>query len=223
MDKRSGAWWGALAVLVAILIAFGTMTHGNVRLALLSLLGLFAVVIAFYAFASTTPARVVARDMLRRYDRGRFLTWLTPYSVNVDGREGSGLWVVLLDPDNRSLAMQPSSGLFPPTPVNRDLRCEVKRYLRQRKYLCTDLQPMTPGTMTATFPRELTAIGDGAPRVVKGPYVIRWIRDERRRAIARLTVAFDGPRFLPHPVVRVIHKTQALIRHLRDMDPESMT
>lgn len=216
-DRPRAAIAGIVVVALAGLAALFT---GGPRLALIVVLSLVVAIGLIYLLATSTPAKVLVRDLIRSYDRGRFRTWLMPYTVKANHTEGTGLFVVLLHPDHRSLTMQHSGDprAVHPMMLIPGLRCEVKRYLRPRKYPCGDLHPMAPGTMTAGFPRELVETVDGTRQMVRGLFVIRWKQDGRRRALARATTGFDGERFLGHPIVRAIHQVQTVIQHLRDMD-----
>jgi hypothetical protein len=109
-----------------------------------------------------------------------------------------------------------------PMMTTAGLHCEIRRILRRKKYICTNLREIDNGHIAVDFPSELTApVPDSGPHpplsVTRGAFLARWKSDSQRR-IAKKTIWHNGEHYLPHPVLRPIVRAAAAIRYPRDLD-----
>jgi hypothetical protein len=218
-DASNGRRGVALLAAVAFLTILILVAHGNMRAALIAIAIVGLAISLGYLLATWTPTKIVTQDMINHmigwYDQGRYRTWLTNSTATAGHMSFSGIHVVLMHPDHRSLDTNRAEN---PMLTFPGLRCEVKRYWRRKKYLCSHLHAISSGYTTMDFPRELTQEIDGTVHIVGGSYIVRWKCDARRRVLARRTVWYDGEQYMAHPVVRILHKCQGIVQHLRGLD-----
>lgn len=192
-----------MALVVTALASIGALqASGNWRLLFVSLFGLVAVVAGVALVVRLPTVRFHLAQLEQRRAARKFITFCYPWTHKgaapaAPTRLHFDVVLILPAPDQTRDAM----AQYINTP---GLRCEVRRWGRPTRYLCSRIHVGNSGGIRSQFPQELTISGDDLLRVANGLWIIRWKRDGRWRAVAKDYLWHDGQRYRLHPWVWVV-------------------
>jgi len=155
-----------------------------------------------YTSEVTKLDRYVAYHSWLRWHRSRYHTWMG-HTIQIQP-PGPGNFHVRIYHGHKD---EESPREMPERVKNllgmKGIRCELRQPWHLRKYRCSAPRWIRSSNyVEVDVPQELALVENGTIRLVGGPYLVRWKRDGRIRALARCYVGFDERGYQRHVLVR---------------------